>query len=227
MSFAPSEFFDLSDYAHASIFDGIDYVWEILPIISEYLDFAVDSSTIQSDVSHAAYIGDRIIIGQHVTIEPGVVIHGPAIIGEGSHVRTGAYIRGNVIIGKNCMIGNSTEIKNSVLLNDVAVPHFNYVGDSVLGNGVHLGASVVLSNLKTPPSEISVTTLHGTHKTGLTKFGAIIGDGVEIGAHAVLNPGTIVGKQSIIYPLALVRGVIAEGTILKVRQQQEIVIKRT
>lgn len=226
MNFSPSDFFDLRDVEHRALFDDIEKVWEVLPLIPEYLEYAVQQSTSQSDTSLAAYIGERVVIGEHVVIEPGVVIYGPAIIGDYTHIRSGAYIRGNVIIGKRCVIGNSTEIKHSVLLNDVAVPHFNYIGDSVLGNKAHCGSSVVLSNIKTPPSEITISTLHGTYATGLQKCGAIVGDGVEIGAHAVLNPGTIVGQGSIIYPLALVRGVVQAHTIVKVRQQQEIVVRK-
>lgn len=226
MDFSPSEFFDLSSFAHASVFDSVENAWEVLPLIQEYLEYAVTESDIQSDVSRAAYIGERVIIGKHVVIEPGVVIHGPAIIGDGCHLRSGAYIRENVIVGTNCTIGHATEVKNSILLNDVVAPHFNYIGDSVLGNKAHLGSSVILSNLKTPPSPISIVTLEKTHYTGLFKFGAIIGDSAEIGANAVLNPGTVVGREAVIYPLALVRGIVNHRAILKVRQQQEIVVRK-
>lgn len=221
-----TELFDLSQTQHAEIFDDVQRAWEVIPLIAEYLEYATERPSISSDVSHAAYVGKQISIGEGTIIEPGVVIHGPAVIGKNCTIRTGAYIRGNVVIGDNCIIGNSTEIKNSVLFNHVSVPHFNYIGDSILGSHVHLGSSVVISNLKTPPSEITIVTLEETYHTGLEKFGAAIGDHTEIGANAVLNPGTIIGKESIIYPLALIRGVIPSRSIVKVRQQQEIVVRK-
>lgn len=220
------ELFDLSQTEHAEIFDGLEYPWQILPLLSEYLEYMSDQFVINADVSRAAHIGNKIAIGEGTVIEPGAVIHGPAFIGKNCTIRTGAYIRGNVIIGDDCVIGNSTELKNCLLFNGVAAPHFNYIGDSVLGYKVHLGSSVVISNLKTPPSEITITTLEQTYKTGLQKFGAAIGDSTEIGAHTVLNPGTIIGKESIIYPLASIRGVVPERSIVKVRQQQDIVVRK-
>lgn len=227
MTVSITELFDPAHTEHSEIFDGVRYPWEIIPLIQEYLEYAKDSFAIDAsvDASHASYLGKNIAIGAGTIIEPGVVIHGPAIIGKNCRIRTGAYIRGNVIIGDNCIIGNSTEIKNSLLCNDVAAPHFNYIGDSVLGYKVHLGASVVISNLKTPPSEITVTTLEQTFKTGLQKFGAAIGDNTEIGAHAVLNPGTIIGQRSIVYPLTSIRGVIPSDTIVKLRQNLDTVMR--
>jgi len=220
------ELFDFTQTDHSEIFDGVQYPWQVLPLIEEYLLYLSDSFVIHADTSRAAHIGSKIAIGEGTVIEPGAVIHGPAFIGKNCTIRTGAYIRGNVIIGDNCIIGNSTEIKNSFLFNGVRAPHFNYIGDSILGYNVHLGSSVVVSNIKTPPSEITITTLEQTYKTGLQKFGAAIGDQSEIGAHSVLNPGTIIGKETIIYPLALIRGVVAEKSIVKVRQQQDIVVRK-
>lgn len=224
----PEELFDFSHTAHADIFDGTDYAWEIFPLIAEYLDYVIDRSEIHTDVSKAAYIGKNVVIGEGTEVLPGAYIEGPTIIGSNCVIRPGAFIRGNAIIGDNCMIGNSTEVKNAFLFNGALAPHFNYVGDSILGHKTHLGSSVVLSNLKSAQtnSTVKVTTLEGTIDTGLRKFGAIIGDEVEIGANAVLNPGTIVGARSVIYPLAMIRGVVQPDTIVKVRQQQEIVSKK-
>lgn len=220
------DLFDLSKTDHQEIFSDLEFVWEALPLITEYCEYATENAKILARVNDAEYIGSNISIGKGTVIEPGVVIHGPAVIGENCRLRTGAYIRGNVIIGDNCMVGNSTEIKNSMLFNNAIVPHFNYIGDSILGYKTHLGSSVVLSNVKTPPSEIKVITFERTYYTGLEKFGALVGDYTEIGANAVLNPGTIIGKKCTIYPLAMMRGVVNSDTIVKVRQQQEFVTKR-
>lgn len=227
MSMIPSiqELFDLSQTEHAELFDEVQFPWEVLTRIAEYLEYALEHATIDTDISHAAYIGKNISIGKNTIIEPGVTIHGPAIIGKNCTLRTGSYIRGNVIVGDDCIIGNSTELKNCVLFNTVTVPHFNYVGDSVLGSGVHLGAGVVLSNFKHGGAEITVTTLRKTYKTGLNKFGAIIGDGVEIGSNSVLNPGCIIGKNAVLYPLTSFRGILPPNSIVKLRQQQEIVVR--
>lgn len=224
--FAIEDLFDLDNTNHAELFDEIEYPWDVLPLIKEYLEYQSGNFSVQADTKKASYIGKDIHIGKGTVIEPGVVIHGPAIIGENCRLRTGAYIRGNVIVGDYCMVGNSTEIKNSLLFNHAIVPHFNYIGDSILGYKVHLGSSVVLSNVKTPPSEIKVVTLEKTYHTGLKKFGAIIGDHCEIGANAVLNPGSIIGKNCIIYPLALIRGVVNSDSIVKVRQTQQIALRK-
>jgi NDP-sugar pyrophosphorylase family protein len=144
------------------------------------------------------------------------MVKGPAIIGHNCEIRHSAYIRGNVIIGNDAVIGNSSEIKNAILFNGVQVPHFNYVGDSVLGFGSHLGAGVILSNLKSMKDNVKLKDSDGVSMdTGLKKFGALIGDLAEVGCNSVLNPGTIIGKESIIYPLSLVRGIIPAKVILK------------
>lgn len=222
------ELFDLQHTEHADIFEDVQYPWEVLPLIAQYLEYMVGESQahIETDITHAAYIGQKISIGRGTIIEPGVVIHGPAIIGKHCHLRTGTYIRGNVIIGDNCIIGNSTELKNALIFNDTTVPHFNYIGDSILGHSVHLGAGAVLANFKSGGSEITVTTIRQTYHTKLHKFGSIIGDDSEIGSNAVLNPGTIIGKRCTIYPLVSFRGILPNDSIVKVRQQQEIVLRR-
>lgn len=220
------DLFNLEHTDHEEIFDGVEYAWEVLPLIEEYLEYAIQKAEIHTDVSKAAYIGDKVVIGEGTIVHPGAYIEGPTIIGKNCTIRPGAFIRGNAIIGDNCMIGNSTEVKNALLFNNVEIPHFNYIGDSILGYKVHLGSSVVLSNLKAGGSEVVVNTLDGRIKTGLQKFGALIGDNADIGANAVLNPGTIIGKRATIYPLALIRGMVQPDSIVKVRQQQEVVTKK-
>lgn len=228
MRLTVNDFFDLEQCEHADIFDEVTYPWEALPLFAEYLEFALAQKnyTTATDTSAAAFIGEQVVIGAGTMIEPGVIIQGPALIGKNCLIRSNAYLRSNVIIGDEVIVGNSTELKNCLLFNKVAVPHFNYIGDSILGYRVHLGAGVIISNIKTPPSEIMVQTLEKTYTTGLTKFGAIIGDGVEVGCNTVINPGSIIGQNTTIYPLAMVRGILAPNTILKVKQSQQIVIRR-
>ncbi|PIW37137.1 MAG: UDP-N-acetylglucosamine diphosphorylase [Candidatus Kerfeldbacteria bacterium CG15_BIG_FIL_POST_REV_8_21_14_020_45_12] len=221
-----NELFDLTHTKHAELFDDVEYAWEVIPLIEQYLEYIQKSPKIQGTVSKLAVIEGKVSLGKGSVVEAGAVIHGPTIIGENTTIRSGALIRGGAIIGDNCMVGNSTEIKNALLFDGAIAPHFNYIGDTVLGYKVHLGSSVVISNLKTPPGEIVVSTLQQTYNTGLTKFGALIGDETEIGANAVLNPGTVIGKRCIIYPLALIRGVVTTDSIVKVRQQHEVVTRR-
>lgn len=152
-------------------------------------------------------------------IAPTAYIAAPCIIGENTEVRHCAFIRGSALIGKNCVVGNSTELKNSILFDKVQVPHFNYVGDSILGFGAHLGAGAITSNVKCDKTTVTVNGI----KTNLKKLGAIIGDGAEVGCNAVLNPGTVIGKNTFIYPLSCVRGVIPENSIFK---NGEIIAKR-
>ena len=157
---------------------------------------------------------ENIWIAKGVKIASDAHLYGPLIIDQGTEIRHGAFIRGKVIIGKNCVIGNSTEIKNSVILDNVQLPHYNYVGDSVIGNYAHLGAGAIISNLKSTKTQV---VIDGKIETGLRKAGAFLGDYVEIGCNSVLNPGTIVGKNSIIYPLSCVRGVIEADCIVSTK----------
>ena len=156
-------------------------------------------------------------------MEPGVCIEGPAIIGRNCQIRHGAYVRANVIVGDDCVIGNSSELKNSLLFNDCQVPHFNYVGDSILGHHAHLGAGVVLSNLKSVPGNITVGHAKDAHDTGLRKFGALIGDRAKLGCNSVLNPGSIIGRDSVVYPNTNWRGILSANRIVKNHAQQEVV----
>lgn len=208
-----SDLFDLEQTEHGELFQGVNYLWEVLPKIEPYLLKKLSRP-------------DEVIIGEGTKIEPGALIKGPAIIGKNCEIRQGAYLRGRVIVGNDVVVGNSSELKNCLLFNGAQVPHFSYVGDSILGYQVHLGAGVILSNIKIPPSTIKVYTLEKVYDTGLLKFGALIGDNSEIGCNSVINPGSIIGKNCIIYPLVSWRGVLNHNSIVKLRQEQEVVIKR-
>lgn len=218
--------FDFQHTKHADVFEGLEYPWEVISLIAQYIDYHSDERIIESDISAAAHIGEHVTIGHDVKVGPGVVIEGPAIIEDGAELRKGAYIRENVIVGRGAVVGHNTEIKNSLLFDQVRADHMNYIGDSVLGFRAHLGAGVIITNQKTPASEITVTTLHKTYPTGLTKFGAIIGDYAEVGSNAVIAPGTIIGMNSIIYPTAFIRTLVAKNSIVKVRQTHDVALRR-
>lgn len=208
---AVANLFDLNGSLMASLFTGVVYPFEVLPHIGEYilkLGPKLDKEK-YTEVCNSVWIANSAVIADSAQIA------GPCIIGENCEVRQGAFLRGNTLIGEACVIGNSTEIKNSVLISHVQVPHFNYVGDSVLGSFSHLGASAITSNVKSDKSEVTVLLNGSKLSTGLKKFGAILGDGVEIGCSAVLNPGTIVGKNTTVYPLSSVRGFVEENCIFK------------
>ncbi len=186
-----------------------EYPWQILPKIKNFIsEFIVDGAHGFFEIKNGVFIGKNVKIAQTATIEA------PAIIGNGCEIRPGAYIRGNVIVGNNCVLGNSSELKNCILLNNVQVPHYNYVGDSILGNFAHMGAGSICSNLKADKKEV---VIHGDVpiQTGLRKVGAFLGDGADVGCGSVLNPGTIIGKNSNVYPLSSVRGVIPANSIYK------------
>lgn len=192
-----------------NLFADSEYPWEILPNIKDYI-----KALVESGIEGFAVLKDGVLVGENVKIHPSAVIEAPAVIGYGTEIRPGAYIRGNVITGENCVLGNSSEFKNAVLLNGVQVPHYNYVGDSVLGNKSHMGAGAICSNLKSDKSNI---VIHGKEniETGLRKIGAILADGADVGCGCVLNPGTVIGKNTTVYPLTSVRGVIDGGMIVK------------
>jgi NDP-sugar pyrophosphorylase family protein len=194
------------------------YPWEILPKINEYI-----LTLISSPPSGFTLASEGVLVGENVEIDKGATIIPPVVIGHGTKIRTGAFLRGNVITGKNCVIGNSSEIKNSILLNNAQVPHYNYVGDSILGNYAHMGAGSILSNLKLG-GKCVIIHADIDYETNLRKIGAFLGDYADIGCNCVLNPGTIVGKSTCIYPLNSIRGVIPEKVIVK--SQENIVAKR-
>ncbi len=188
-----------------------EYPWDVLPKLKELIIGL--GATLPPD--EYDMIGENVWISKSASVAPTASIAGPCIIGSGSEVRHCAYIRGSVIVGENAVVGNSAEIKNAILFDKVQVPHYNYIGDSILGLGAHFGAGAVTSNVKGNKSNVSVHADGAVIATGLRKFGALVGDGGEIGCGAVLNPGCVVGKNTQIYPLSSVRGVIGNNKIFK------------
>lgn len=214
-----SNLYNLDETIAKKIFNGYEYPWEVLPKIK---DFIIELGQTLS-LEEYNKIGENIWIAKSATVAPTAYINGPTIIGKYAEIRHCAFIRGNAIVGEGCVVGNSTELKNVILFNKVQVPHYNYVGDSILGYSSHMGAGSITSNVKSDKKLVVVKD--GTEKieTGLKKFGAMLGDNVEVGCGSVLNPGTVIGKNSNIYPLSSVRGVVAENSIYK--KQGEIVNK--
>ena len=215
-----SRLFDLEQTAVSSFLEKTVYPWESIPKIRDYI--LMLGATL--DTREYEKMGEGIYISRNAKIDTGVKIEGTCIIGAGAQIRHGAYLRGNCIIGELCVVGNSCEIKNSILFNECQVPHFNYVGDSILGYRAHLGAGAKISNLKSDKSEVTISVKGEKILTGLKKLGAIVGDFAEIGCNAVLNPGTVIGKRTTVYPLSSVRGYVAENSIYK--SENEIVKKR-
>ena len=188
-----------------------EYPWEALPKIKDFiLEFAKTLSPDEYD-----YKGDNVWISKTAKIYPNNYIAGPCIIGPETEVRPGAFIRGNALVGEGCVVGNSTELKNVILFNKVQVPHYNYVGDSILGYKAHMGAGSITSNVKSDKKIVVVHNDGENIETGLKKFGAMLGDNVEVGCNSVLNPGTVICKESNVYPTSCVRGVIPEKSIHK------------
>lgn len=199
----------------AAIFDGAEYPFEILPKIGDFIiEFAK-----KLDMDLFEQRGENVYIAKSAKVAPSASITGPCIIDENAEVRHCAFIRGNAIIGKDCVVGNSTELKNVILFDNVQVPHYNYVGDSILGYRSHMGAGSITSNVKSDKTLVSVVTPNGRIETGLKKFGAMLGDNVEVGCGSVLNPGTIIGCNTNIYPLSSVRGYIPANSIYKKRSE--------
>lgn len=201
---SPYDFFDLDGFAHADIFDGTEHVWQALDRLSDYLD-AHDDWRVLGDVAPGAVIQGNVFIGRGTVVEPYAFIIGPAIIGENCTIRHSAYIRGDVIVGDDCIIGHCSELKSSIILNGTNVPHFNYVGDSIIGNDVNLGAGTICANLRLDEGEILVngrTPERESIPTGRQKLGAIIGDGTRTSCNLVLNPGTLLPKGSAVRPPA-------------------------
>jgi NDP-sugar pyrophosphorylase family protein len=248
--FKPADLFDLTQTEHAAIFDGCEFAWEALKKIEPYLAKVTKQNPPKR--FPGASIGDRVIIGEGTFVEPGAMIKGPAIIGKNCQIRHNAYLRENVLIGDNCVVGNASELKNALLFNGAQVPHYNYVGDSILGHKAHLGAGVKISNVKLLPGNVIVQSLkskvqspeskdaasddarlepldigHWTNfDTGLRKFGALLGDGAEAGCNAVLNPGSILGRGAMVYPNVFWRGVLPANMIAKNKAEIEVVVKR-
>jgi NDP-sugar pyrophosphorylase family protein len=206
-----AEMYDLSQTIAAELFEGKTYPWEVLPEIG---DFIVKLGA-TLDPEEYEKRGENVWIAKSATIAPTASINGPCIIGKNTEVRQCAFIRGKALVGEGCVVGNSTELKNVVLFNKVQVPHYNYVGDSVLGFKSHTGAGAITSNVKQDKTLVKVNYYGTKVETGLKKFGAMLADNVEVGCNSVLNPGTVVGKHSNIYPLSMVRGFVPAESIMK------------
>jgi NDP-sugar pyrophosphorylase family protein len=223
--FKAADLFDLSQTEHAAIFDGCEYAWDALKKIKAYLEANLRPG-LHNRCEGVAFIGERVFIGEGTLVEDGVMIKGPALIGRNCHLRHNAYFRENVILGDNCVIGNSCEVKNSLFFNHAGAPHFNYIGDSIFGYHAHLGAGVKISNIKLVAGNITVDINGQPFDTGLRKFGALLGDHAEIGCNAVLNPGSIIGRGSVVYPNTNWRGILPANMIVKNQAPQEVIVRR-
>jgi len=223
--FAPAQFLNLEHTAHQKLFEDEKFVWNALKQIASYLQFRLKPGVL-GELIGRPFISANVFVGRGTVIEQGAVLKGPAWIGENCQIRSGCYVRENVVVGNGVVMGNSCEFKNSIIFDEAQIPHFNYVGDSILGYKTHLGAGVILSNVKLDHSEIAVAMKDGNIQTGLTKFGAIVGDRTEIGCNAVINPGSILGRDSLVYPNINFRGVLPEGSVAKLRQEVQILERR-
>lgn len=225
MTFSPGTFLDLDHTDHRVIFDNVEHVWQVLEKIAPYLQFRLKPAMLGTLIGKP-FLGPDVFVGEGTVIEPGAMIKGPAWIGEGCQIRNGAYIRENVIIGNHVVAGNSCEFKNCLIFDKAEVAHFNYVGDSILGYKSHLGAGVILSNVRLDRREVMVSLPDAAIPTGLRKFGAIVGDHAEIGCNSVISPGSIIGRGALIYPGVSWRGILPEKQIVRLRQQLDILPRR-
>ena len=215
-----SELYDLGETIAARLLEGLTYPWEALPKIH---DFIIDlGESLPKDIYEER--GEYIWVAKSAKVAPTACLNGPLIVDEDAEIRHCAFVRGNAIVGKGAVVGNSTELKNVILFNKVQVPHYNYVGDSILGFRAHMGAGSITSNVKSDKTLVVVKGEGISIETGLKKMGAMLGDNVEVGCNSVLNPGTVVGRNTNIYPASMVRGVIPAGSIYK--KATEIVEKR-
>ncbi len=213
--------YNLDETIAKSLLEKNEYPWEVLPKIK---DFIIELGNSLSEEEYEKK-GENVWIAKSAKVAPTAYINGPAIIGKEAEIRHCAFIRGNAIVGEGAVIGNSTELKNVILFNKVQVPHYNYVGDSILGYKSHMGAGSITSNVKSDKKLVIVKNGEEKIETGLKKFGAMIGDNVEVGCGSVLNPGTVIGRETNIYPLSSVRGVVKEKSIYK--NKNEIVEKKS
>jgi NDP-sugar pyrophosphorylase family protein len=223
--FAPGELFALDAYAHKALFEGAENAWEALARLSLYLKEHMKPG-IQGEVEKGAHIFGEVEVAEGAHVEAGAYIRGPAIIGPGTEVRHGAYVRGNVLTGRDCVIGHDTECKNAIFLDGAKAAHFAYVGDSILGNKVNLGAGTKLANLKIVDGPVEVYGPGGKVTTGLRKLGAILGDGVELGCNTVSNPGTVVGRGTVVYPLSAIQKTIPPDSVVQWKPELEVKPRR-
>ena len=200
------------------LFETSEYPWEMLPKIKDVIE-----KLLETGIDGFSELKPGVLVGQNVQIADTVTIDAPAIIGHGTEIRPGAYIRGNVITGEDCVMGNSSEYKNCILLDKVQTPHYNYVGDSILGNKSHTGAGTICSNLKSDGKAIVVRG-EENYETGLRKIGGILADGADVGCGCVINPGTVIGKNTSVYPLTSLRGVYPANCIVK--SQNDIILRK-
>ena len=217
--YTTEELFDLKHTEAVSLLARCKYPWEALPLIGSYIK-ELGKTLPETEYDHPA---EFVWIAKSAVVAPTAYINGPCIIGPETEVRHCAFIRGNALVGKGCVVGNSTELKNVILFDKVQVPHYNYVGDSILGYKAHMGAGAITSNVKSDKKLVVVKNGDERMETGLKKFGAMIGDQVEVGCNSVLNPGTVIGRESHIYPLSSVRGQVPAESIYKHRG--EVVIR--
>ncbi|MCU6730510.1 UDP-N-acetylglucosamine pyrophosphorylase [Coprococcus eutactus] len=213
------ELYDLTETAAKPLLESVTYPWEALPKIK---DFIIELGN-SLDPEEYEKRGENIWIHKSATVFDSAYIAGPCIIGKDTEVRQCAFIRGSALVGDNCVVGNSTELKNVIIFNNVQVPHYNYVGDSILGFHSHMGAGSITSNVKSDKTLVHVKGADFDIATGMKKFGAMLGDYVEVGCNSVLNPGTVIGSHSNIYPLSRVRGYVPSNSIYK--DQNDIVTK--
>ncbi|MBQ9187755.1 MAG: UDP-N-acetylglucosamine pyrophosphorylase [Clostridia bacterium] len=204
-----NDLLDLNHTIAAKLFDGKTYPWEVLPEIGDFI-VALGQTLPADEFDHPA---ENVWIAKDATVFASAYINGPCIIDHGAEIRQCAFIRGNALVGKNAVVGNSCELKNAVLFDNVQVPHFNYVGDSVLGYKSHMGAGSINSNVKSDKTLVVIKSKDEQIPTGRKKVGAMLGDFVEVGCNSVLNPGTVIGRNSQVYPTSCVRGVIPANTI--------------
>ena len=214
-----AELFDLTHTQASELLERYEYPWQALKEIKE---FTLELGKALSDEDYYSP-AEGVWIAKSATVAPTATVNAPCIIGKNTEVRPGAYIRGAVIVGEGCVVGNSCELKNAILFDSVQVPHFNYIGDSILGYRAHTGAGAITSNVKSDKSLVCVVTDEGRMETGLKKFGAMLGDFVEVGCNSVLNPGTVIGRRSNVYPLSSVRGTVPPDSIYK--SKDDIVTK--
>ena len=211
--------YDLKETIAAELLENVEYPWEALKGISDFIRKI--GPTLDTDIYEQK--GEDIWVAKSAKVAPTAYLNGPLIIDEDAEIRHCAFIRGSAIVGKGSVVGNSTELKNVIIFNSVQVPHYNYVGDSILGHKSHMGAGSITSNVKSDKTLVVVKDKNEEIKTGLKKFGAMLGDHVEVGCNSVLNPGTVIGRCSNIYPLSMVRGVVPANSIYK--NKNEIVTK--
>ncbi|MCP5524601.1 MAG: UDP-N-acetylglucosamine diphosphorylase [Verrucomicrobiales bacterium] len=223
--FKPTDLFDLHQTEHAALFEGCEYAWDALKRLQDYLATHLRPG-LHNHCDGVAWIGEEVSIGEGTVVEDGAMIQGPAIIGRNCLIRHNAYIRSQVIVGDGCVVGNACELKHCVLFNHCEVPHFNYVGDSILGHRAHLGAGVKISNLKVLAGNVTVELEGRPFDTGLRKLGALVGDHAQVGCNAVLNPGSILGRNAIIYPCVNWRGILPANLLAKNQAAIEVVMQR-